>query len=94
MSASGNDPLTTALARLNRALDTLSDAIDTATDRSQAARNAEEAIQVMSEDRSALARSLDESEARARRLSEVNADVSRRLVGAMETVRGVLETQK
>ncbi len=86
------DPLVTALARLNRSLDTLSAAISDASERASKARNADEASQLMSEDRATLARQLDSTEARSRKLAEVNKEVSRRLVGAMETVRVVLDS--
>jgi len=42
-------------------------------------------------DRSRLAQELDQSEFRANRLEEVNREVSRRLVTAMETIRAVLD---
>ena len=48
-------------------------------------------VQRLNADRARLARALDEAEARAARLDEVNRDVSRRLVAAMETIRSVLE---
>lgn len=48
-------------------------------------------VQRLNADRARLARSLDEAEARAGRLDETNREVSRRLVGAMETVRAVIE---
>ena len=38
-----------------------------------------------------LAQELDQSEFRANRLEEVNREVSRRLVTAMETIRAVLD---
>jgi chromosome segregation ATPase len=44
-------------------------------------------------DRSRLAASLDAAEARAARLEETNAAVSRGLVAAMERIRDVLERQ-
>ncbi len=86
------DPLVAALARLNGALDGLSKAVGAASERNANARNADESVQLLSEDRAALARKLDSTEARARKLADTNSEVSRRLVGAMETVRGVLET--
>ena len=42
-------------------------------------------------DRARLAQELDQSEIRANRLEEVNREVSRRLVTAMETIRAVLD---
>jgi chromosome segregation ATPase len=43
------------------------------------------------EDRARLAQELDQSQFRANRLEEVNREVSRRLVTAMETIRAVLD---
>jgi hypothetical protein len=90
---SAGDPLLDALARLNRALDGLSTAVDSAAVISAEGRGADEVAYIMSEDRAALAKDLDAAETRARRLSEVNSEVSQRLVGAMETVRSVLDGQ-
>ncbi|SEP59300.1 protein of unknown function [Faunimonas pinastri] len=47
-------------------------------------------IQTLNADRARLAESLDRSESRVRRLDNVNRDVSRRLVMAMETIRAAL----
>ncbi len=46
------------------------------------------------EDRTLLASKLDQAEARGSRLEDVNKDVSRRLVAAMESIRTVLEGQE
>ncbi|MEL6751573.1 MAG: DUF4164 family protein [Pseudomonadota bacterium] len=90
---SRDDALLNALARLNRALDGLGKAVDHAATDTAQGRDADEVAHIMSQDRAALARDLDASEARAKRLAEVNGEVSRRLLGAMETVRGVLDRQ-
>jgi len=50
-------------------------------------------LQQLGTDRSRLAQSLDAAEARAARLDEVNAEVSRGLVTAMEEIRDILERQ-
>jgi len=50
-------------------------------------------VQRLSTDRSRLAQSLDAAEARAARLDEVNAEVSRGLVTAMEEIRDILDRQ-
>ncbi|MGO4139726.1 DUF4164 family protein, partial [Rhizobium brockwellii] len=42
-------------------------------------------------DRSRLAQELDQAEFRSNRLEEVNREVSRRLVTAMETIRAFLD---
>ena len=48
-------------------------------------------VQRMGADRTRLADSLDDAEARCQRLESVNREVSARLVNAMETIRGVLD---
>lgn len=48
-------------------------------------------VQRMGADRSRLAGSLDDAEARCQRLENVNREVSSRLVNAMETIRGVID---
>jgi hypothetical protein len=52
---------------------------------------AEAEVQRMGADRARLAQEIDKAEARAERLAEVNREVSRRLVAAMETIRAVLD---
>ena len=47
-------------------------------------------MQRLGTDRSRLAQSLDAAEERSGRLEEANREVSRRLVGAMESIREVL----
>ena len=74
----------TALAALDA---TVNDHLANHVDNAAAAAE----VQRLNADRARLARALDEAEARAARLDEVNRDVSRRLVAAMETIRDVLE---
>ena len=83
--------LATALARLNNALESLDQTVAESTDAQNKARSSDEEVQRMADDRAKLARDLDETESRAKRLAETNKEVSRRLVDAMETVRGVLD---
>ena len=83
--------LAAALARLNNALDSLDNAVEASLESGGNKRSANEEVQRMSEDRAKLAQELDSSENRANRLEETNKEVSRRLVAAMETVRGVLD---
>ena len=83
--------LAAALARLNNALDLLDNAVDASIESDGSRRSSSEEVQRMSEDRAKLAQELDSSENRANRLEETNREVSRRLVAAMETVRGVLD---
>ncbi|WP_083804362.1 DUF4164 domain-containing protein [Ahrensia sp. R2A130] len=88
----GGDPLAAAFAALTSSLDRLDSAVDRHIEGSTAGRSVDEQVQRMAEDRSRLAQDLDESEARAQKLSGVNGEVSRRLVDVMETVRGVLDS--
>ncbi len=85
---------TDALARLNTALDSLDGAVESALDSRNKVRSSDEEIQRMADDRAKLAGELDNTEARAKRLSDTNSEVSRRLVNAMEIVRGVLDQTK
>lgn len=88
---SADTALASSLSRLNKALDSLENAVDTSIDANSKNRDAGEEIQRISEDRAKLAKNLDSTEDRARRLAETNKEVSRRLVAAMETVRSVLD---
>ena len=80
-------PIATAIARLSGALDDLEEIAN----KHGAPKDAGEEMQRMSEDRAKLARGLDGEKARGDRLAQVNSEVSRRLVGVMETVRHVLD---
>ena len=69
----------------------LETAVQRRMDADRSLNSLQDDLQRLGEDRSQLAASLDESEARASRLEEANKDVSRRLVSAMETIRSVLD---
>lgn len=84
-------PITVALAKLNAALATLDHAVDTSLEARNKVRTGDEEVQRLADDRAKLAQDVDKAEARAERLAKINSEVSRRLVGAMETVRGVLD---
>ena len=66
-------------------------AADANVDRERDFTEADAEVQRMGADRARLAQELDKSEARAEKLAEVNREVSRRLVTAMETIRAVLD---
>lgn len=96
----GNAPLTLpdgelgeAFERIGRALAALDATVDRHLENHLDNAAAAAEVQRLNADRARLARVLDEAEARAARLDEVNRDVSRRLVAAMETIRAVLEGQ-
>jgi len=72
-------------------LGALDRAIDRRFERERDSAEMEQEIRRVHADRSQLAQDLDQSEFRANRLEEVNREVSRRLVTAMETIRAVLD---
>lgn len=80
-----------ALASLSAALATLDNAIDARFEREKEQGEIEGEVRRVHADRSRLAQELDQSQFRANRLEEVNREVSRRLVTAMETIRAVLD---
>ena len=79
-----------ALHRLEGALGRLEAALDVTVEEAGTAKGLEGELYRLGADRSRLAETLDAAEARAARLAETNALVSRRLVAAMETIRDVL----
>ncbi|CAN7148796.1 MULTISPECIES: DUF4164 domain-containing protein [unclassified Rhizobium] len=81
----------TAIEELRDALGALDRSIDQRFERERDSSEMEQEIRRVHADRSRLAQDLDQSEFRANRLEEVNREVSRRLVTAMETIRAVLD---
>jgi hypothetical protein len=86
----GTSTIERALHRLNSAVGLLEGSIDARFEREQQAESVEAELQRLGTDRSRLAQSLDAAEARSARLEEANREVSRRLVGAMESIRDFL----
>lgn len=84
--------LADAVRRLDQAVGLLETTVQRRMDADRPLNALQDDLQRMGEDRSLLAASLDESEARASRLEAANKDVSRRLVSAMETIRTVLDS--
>ncbi|MDF1633710.1 DUF4164 domain-containing protein [Mycoplana sp. MJR14] len=80
-----------AVEELRRALSGLDNALDMRFDRERDHGEIEGEVRRVNVDRSRLAQELDQAEFRANRLEEVNREVSRRLVTAMETIRAVLD---
>jgi chromosome segregation ATPase len=80
-----------AIEELRRALASLDNALDMRFERERDHGEVEGEVRRVNADRSRLAQELDQSEFRANRLEEVNREVSRRLVTAMETIRAVLD---
>lgn len=82
-----------ALRRLEAALDQLDDAIEGRLEGVRRISDLEDEVHRLGTDRSELAQSLDEAEARSARLDDVNRQVSQRLDAAIETIRSVLGRQ-
>jgi chromosome segregation ATPase len=80
-----------ALNELKQAISGLENAVDMRIERQQEQGDIENEVRRVHADRSKLAQELDQAEFRANRLDEVNREVSRRLVTAMETIRAVLD---
>ncbi|OJF90736.1 DUF4164 domain-containing protein [Pararhizobium antarcticum] len=80
-----------AIEELRNAVTGLDHAIDSRLDRERDRGEIEGEVRRVNTDRSRLAQELDQSQFRANRLEEVNREVSRRLVTAMETIRAVLD---
>ena len=86
--------LAEALARLNKAISDLEASVDVSVKAINEPLSSDEQVQRMADDRAKLGRELDAAEARSVRLSQTNSEVSRRLVGAMEMVRSVLDNKQ
>lgn len=83
--------LNAAISELSAAVNSLENALDARLERQREAADVEGEVRRVHADRARLAQELDQSEFRANRLEEVNREVSRRLVTAMETIRAVLD---
>lgn len=81
----------TAIEELRNAVAGLENAVDGRFDKEKDKIEYESEVRRVNTDRSRLAQELDQAEFRANRLEEVNREVSRRLVTAMETIRAVLD---
>lgn len=80
-----------ALGALRQAISGLENAIDMRVELQRESGEVEGEVKRVHADRARLAQELDQSQFRANRLEEVNREVSRRLVTAMETIRAVLD---
>ena len=78
------------LRRLEAALALVEDALDRRAEGAAALSGLQGELHRLGTDRSRLAQSLDAAEARAARLDDANAQASRGLVAAMESIREVL----
>ena len=87
-------PLEEAFSKLNQALEKLDTIVDARLERESVLLDTEAEVQRMGADRARLAESLDNVQDRAQKLEHVNREVSRRIVDAMESIRGVIERQE
>lgn len=88
------DVLKGALLSLIEAIDGLDEAVERQLEDKKKFNTVNNEMSDIMLDRSRLAQSLDKAEARTARLEDANKEVSRRLVGAMETIRSMLDKQK
>ena len=79
-----------ALRRLRSALELLEGAVERRLESARSVSGLEGELHKLGTDRSRLAQSLDAAEARAAHLEAANAEASRGLVQAMESLRDVL----
>ena len=86
----GEEGYDLAAARLDRAFARLEASVRSLNGRMRAHVRIEAEAQKLMGERARLATELDKTSAKARRLDDSAADVARRLVVAMETVREVL----
>ncbi len=80
-----------AVTELSAAITNLENAIDMRIERQRETGEIDNEVKRVHVDRARLAHELDQAEFRANRLEEVNREVSRRLVTAMETICAVLD---
>ncbi|WP_420839849.1 DUF4164 domain-containing protein [Allorhizobium sonneratiae] len=80
-----------AISALHQAMTNLENAVEMRLDVDRVKVDIELEVRRVHADRARLAQELDQSQFRANRLEEVNREVSRRLVTAMETIRAVLD---
>ncbi|MCM2290906.1 DUF4164 domain-containing protein [Allorhizobium sp. BGMRC 0089] len=85
------DRMAAAISALHQAMTNLENAVEMRLDVDRVKVDIELEVRRVHADRARLAQELDQSQFRANRLEEVNREVSRRLVTAMETIRAVLD---
>lgn len=88
---SSASPIDRAVRRLQAALDALEGIVEDRLSADSRLAELENELQRIGLDRSRLAQTVDAVEARAEKLENANQEVSRRLVDAMETIRGVID---
>jgi hypothetical protein len=93
MAMSDTDSIEMATRRLALALDALEAAAERRCEADHGAESLAEQVHLLGNDRARLANELDEATARSRALETANREVAQRIDVAMETIRGVLESE-
>jgi len=88
------DSIEAASRRLALALDALEAAVERRREAASAEDSLETQIHALGDDRARLAGELDQAAARARALESANREVAKRIARAIETIRGVLESEE
>jgi uncharacterized protein DUF4164 len=83
-----------ATRRLAAALDALEAALERRREADRGETALAEQVHALGNDRSRLAADLDAAAARSRRLEDANREVARRLDGAIETIRSVVDAHQ
>jgi len=90
---SGINSIEIAQRRLALALDALEAAAERRHDADRGEQSLANQVQALGSDRARLASELDEATARSRALEAANREVAQRIDQAIETIRGVIETE-
>jgi uncharacterized protein DUF4164 len=90
---SETDVIETAARRLTLALDALEAAAERRSEADRGEASLANQVQALGSDRARLASELDETTARARALETANREVGERIDAAIETIRGVLNSE-
>ena len=92
--AGETDMIEAATARLAQALDALDAAAERRREADRQAQSLSDRLHALDSDRARLASELDEAVARASGLETANREVAERIDTAIETIRGVLNSQE
>jgi hypothetical protein len=83
-----------AVRQLEAALQSLEYAVERRLSLATGANGLAEEVHMLTSDRAGLAESLDQAEARAAKLDQLNRDASRRLDSAIQTIREILQADE
>jgi len=90
---SDTDSIELATRRLALALDALAAAAERRSEADRGEQSLASQVHTLGGDRARLASELDDATARARALETANREVAQRIDQAIETIRGVLESE-